>query len=171
MERWRDVTGWEGRYEVSDRGQVRGARGVLAPYLVYGRPTVMLYRGDRRKFNRSVARLVALAFVPGYRPGRVASPRDGDLLNCEAPNLVWGTVSHSRRLASLNGRLAEKERNGRARLTRDRVAVVRARLARGEMATVIAADEGVSPGAIYWVKWGKSWKGVFPALTAREDLA
>lgn len=165
MERWLPVTGWEGRYEVSDVGGVRNARTrrPVAPYVSRGRARVQLFLDGRRRCVAAHV-LVARAFLePPHRPGLVVCPRDGDRLNNRADNLFYTTFAASRRRAAADGLMAEKERNGQAKLTAARVARVRALLARGRSAASLAREEGVHPETIGRVRRWETWRGVFPA--------
>lgn len=105
---WAAVSGYEGRYEVSDRGRVRsldrevrssfGATRVVRGVLLRpsmddsGHLTVGLY-ADNRPVRVRVHRIVAKAFVPGEAPGLEVCHNDGNPANNHAANLRWGTRS------------------------------------------------------------------------------
>jgi hypothetical protein len=109
-ERWLDVPGYEGSYEVSDHGQVRSIDRVI--YYIDGRsrwyPGLLL--GQRvKKSTRSsylvvaigkqqrhcVHTLVLTAFV-GPRPlGKEGCHYDGDHFNNRLTNLRWGTPTEN----------------------------------------------------------------------------
>lgn len=94
-ESWRPVLGFEGLYEVSDRGRVRNARSgrVLKPNTIsrYGHQQVKLCK-DARHFDRLVSRLVLEAFVGSCPPGMQARHvNDPDARNNALDNLAWGT--------------------------------------------------------------------------------
>jgi hypothetical protein len=107
-EKWRPVPGYEGRYEVSDDGQVRALPGpgtgrvdqvrLLKPYRARGGYLeVALYSGDgkRGRSHRGVHSLILEAFV-GPRPdGKFALHADDDPNNNTLPNLRWGTYSEN----------------------------------------------------------------------------
>lgn len=97
LETWRPVVGWEGRYEVSDRGRVRSTlRGVITPQINGGYLNVGLFRGTRRTWAR-VHRLMAQAFLEP-RPGEdIVRHLDGNPLNNRLDNLAWGTTSDNLR--------------------------------------------------------------------------
>jgi hypothetical protein len=103
-EQWLPVVGWEGLYEVSDRGRVRSLRrptkvGVRGGRLLrqnvrpdYGYRRVDLTHAGRRS-TRTVHTLVAEAFVPnpqGYPLVRHLNGVPGD---SRADNLGWGTYA------------------------------------------------------------------------------
>lgn len=91
IERWKDIPGYEGHYQVSDQGRVRSVD-VLVPYTHWrsgarllrlkrgkilpqqkinsGYLIVHLNKGGQRK-AKTVHRLVACAFVPGPRLAEV----------------------------------------------------------------------------------------------------
>jgi hypothetical protein len=95
-ERWAPVRGYEGRYEISDRGRVRGLRygRLLRPARnSSGYPQVSLHGGDGSQRGIPVHRLVAIAFVEGEAPGLEVCHGDGDKLNPRAENLRWDTRS------------------------------------------------------------------------------
>lgn len=110
-ERWLPVVGYDGLYEVSDRGRVRSldrivrnGKGVrvapgmmLTPYTSRNNyPRVSLKRNGKAKSAR-VHVLVLEAFV-GPRPdGMVACHNDGTHSNNNVTNLRWGTYTDNNR--------------------------------------------------------------------------
>lgn len=98
-ETWNTIAGYEGDYEVSDRGRVRSlpgynrAGGFLKP-----RPTqdghlrVDLSRGNRAK-SMYVHRLVLIAFVGPCPEGMEGCHFDGNPSNNVVSNLRWDTRS------------------------------------------------------------------------------
>lgn len=97
-ERWLPVPGYEGLYEVSDLGAVRGPRtgdGRLKPRPHKdGYAKVNLCRGGRQK-TFLVHRLVLDAFVGPREPGQECRHLDGDPSNNRLTNLAWGTQSEN----------------------------------------------------------------------------
>lgn len=108
-ERWLPVVGFEGRYEVSDQGRVRGlARQCAAGKSIrrsvpsrlmtpFGKKylRVALASGGHRTRNYHVHTLVLEAFV-GPRPaGYQACHNSGNAHDNRAANLRWGTASEN----------------------------------------------------------------------------
>lgn len=97
---WRDIPGFEGRYQVSSNGAVRSVIRkepliMKAKLSAKGYPTVGLYdRGRQRSWH--VHRLVALAFHPdSWFTGAVVRHLDGNPANNAVANLAWGTPSEN----------------------------------------------------------------------------
>ena len=106
---WKAVTGFEGKYEVSDLGRVKalpkvrfdagprrnafacyGAK-ILRPGVVGGGYLqVWLYR-DGEKQGALVHRLVAKAFIPNPENKPDVNHKDGVKANCRKGNLKWET--------------------------------------------------------------------------------
>lgn len=105
-ERWRPVLGYEGLYEVSDRGNVRSlTRRLSNGRLWRGRPVALIRRAKSghmfvnlnmpRKF-RAVHALVLEAFV-GPRPAGMHGLHWNDVPNDNRlENLRWGTPSENK---------------------------------------------------------------------------
>ena len=113
-EEWKDIKGFEGRYQVSNMGRVKSlARYVTIRNKVGGltdRPvperiisTNKTKRGylivtlckDAKMYYHSLHRLVALHFCDGYKPGMVVNHRDENPENCQASNLEWCTYKYN----------------------------------------------------------------------------
>lgn len=149
-EKWREVIGFEGRYEVSDLGRVRNSSTgrVLRPGVAtHGYPTVALGRGN----TRTVHSLVAAAFLGEAPGGCEVCHKDGDRLNPSLTNLRFGTRS-SNNMDILD--------HGGRKVTREDVLDIKARLGRGETGRSIAKHYGLSESMISSIKHGVHYKRV-----------
>lgn len=115
MENWKDISGYEGLYQVSDMGNVRsldkvcpiGRYGfvtkkgmVLTPYMQHKYQKVMLSTAGRStKKNISVHRLVAEAFIPNPENKPEVNHKGGITTDNRATELEWVTrnenISHA----------------------------------------------------------------------------
>lgn len=95
---WREICGWEGRYDVSDCGEIRswyyGKKRLDKPVIrklkidKYGYPTVCLKSQGIAK-TYTVHRLVAIAFIPNPNNLTQINHKDGNKLNNTIDNLEW----------------------------------------------------------------------------------
>lgn len=98
MEQWKDIEGYEGLYQISDKGNVKSTpRQGTSPksYLSHhtpkdGYPEVYLCK-DGKKKNKSIHRLIAIAFLPLVEGKNHINHIDGDKTNFSLSNLEWCT--------------------------------------------------------------------------------
>lgn len=117
-EEWRPVVGYEGRYEVSNTGQVRGIERMVD--YVDGRRTTnpggtknvavgalgyytVTLRANGHRRVEYVHRIVAKAFIPNPMQKRTVNHKDGNKLNNHVSNLEWATHSENNRHAVVMG--------------------------------------------------------------------
>ncbi len=108
-EEWREIEGFNGRYEVSNSGKIRSVerevklgntkRTVEEKELQQfikgnGYKSVKIYK-EGRQFTFYVHRLVALSFCEGYFRNADVNHKDGNKTNNKASNLEWCTRSEN----------------------------------------------------------------------------
>jgi len=105
--RIKEIEGFDGRYTISDTGEVRSVyrfsniHGVL---MRVGKPKLLkpskdkrgylivnLYKGDGKPISKKVHRLVAEAFIENPLNKRCVCHKDNNPENCNVENLYWGT--------------------------------------------------------------------------------
>ena len=95
MEIWKDIVGYEGKYEISNKGNVKtlsykrtGKERLLSERITAGYNRVALYN-DGEISNKLVHRLVAEHFIPNPNNYKEVNHIDGNKLNNHFENLEW----------------------------------------------------------------------------------
>ena len=120
MEIWKLVPGYDGKYEVSDQGQIRSYKRrpegrILRP----GRmPSGHLSVALGRKNSQCVHKLVLLAFVGAAPDKHECLHMNGNPADNRLSNLRWGTRSENMKDAYAHG--ARDRENNRAALAKGR---------------------------------------------------
>lgn len=89
---YKDIPGYEGRYQISEDGQVRNIRSwrFIKRMLNSEYPYVLLYKHCKTT-RPHVHILVARAFVPNPDNKPQVNHKDSDKFNCHCTNLEWVT--------------------------------------------------------------------------------
>lgn len=164
-EEWRDIEGYNGRYQVSNLGRVRSIIVTILNPTVKGSTggyaRASLYDGASKTPNVQLFHwLVAKAFL-GPRPdGFYVNHKDANKLNNRAENLEYVTPARNTQHASEMGRLLTGAQHKSSKLTDEKVAAILNRLAAGESIYKIAPDFNVSAVLIGRILKGKIWRHV-----------
>lgn len=110
-EEWKAIEGYEGLYEISNKGRVYSVKRnkYLSPYEVHqdaglrGHRVINLYKNGVYK-GFCVHRLVALAFIPNPKNLPVVNHKDGNKQNNNVENLEWCTQKENVEHAIREGR-------------------------------------------------------------------
>lgn len=165
MEQWKDIPGYEGRYQASTLGRIRsidhyvrcannGVRvspgRILRPgrYTKSGHVSVVLGHGEN---GSPVHQLVAKTFLGPQPSGTEILHGDGNPLNNTPSNLRYGTRSQNIYDMYRHG-------SGRSKLSTDDVLKIRKRLSDGEKGSTLAKEFGVSQGVISGIKKGRTFQ-------------
>lgn len=162
-ERWLPVLGYEGFYEISDRGRVRSVPRIDIRKVPRG-GKLMIWQMDRRtgywqvklcKDGKArclyVHSLVLEAFVSPRPPGLETLHADDDRANPCLGNLSWGTRKENMATRNVQG-----SRNGYAVLDETKVRKIKG-LIGTKSGVEIARLFGVNKATVYDIAKGRSW--------------
>lgn len=91
---WKDIQGYEGRYQISNYGHIKSLKrngcsgGTIRLEEKHGYVRVRLWKESTVK-NYSVHKLVALSFIPNPSNKQYINHKDGNKKNNHADNLEW----------------------------------------------------------------------------------
>ena len=121
FEEWKDIPGYEGLYQVSNTGKIKGLprvtvqnqilqERILIPGVINnGYLQITLHKNGEHK-NFLVHRLVANAFIPNPKNLPEVNHKDEDKTNCNSDNLEWCTRKYNLNYGTRNQRSAESRR-------------------------------------------------------------
>lgn len=113
---WKDIPGYEGRYQASNLGRIRSLLDYhgRAQFLVLSQQLntngyyfVLLYKNNSRRFV-AVHRLVCAAFHKNPNNYPCVNHRDENRYNNRADNLEWCTQKYNSNYGTRNKRISEK---------------------------------------------------------------
>ena len=171
MTPWLPIRGFEGLYEISRDGRVRGLDRTLSDGRKWrggpcslkrsksGHLSVRLCVGGKHHW-KWVHRLVLEAFGEECPPGMECAHNNGVADDNRFENLRWDTRKGNQADKVLHGTSLAGERNNRARLSSADIREIRAMSRRGHLGTDIAARFGVTPANISSILTGSTWRHV-----------
>ena len=161
---WKPVYGYEGRYDVSDTGQVRSLSTyrsnsglILATWVQnkgYHYVTLRNSLGVKKSF--AVHRLVLESFVGPCPSGKQVAHGDGNPANNNVKNLRWATAKENIADRTAHGRTAVGEKNGSSKLDKFTVKTIKKLNQKGFSAYEIARLACVNPSTIERIWSGES---------------
>lgn len=155
---WKDIPGYEGRYEVSSHGRVRTSKGLILKRRVlwtgYDRASLTK---DRKVRHFAVHRLVCAAFIGPIPEGKEVNHIDGVRLNNRIENLEYVTRLQNLLHKRVTGTDGRGETNPNARLSAREVIEIRRLRAGGTPRKSLAAMYGVTVHMISKITARKNW--------------
>ena len=114
-ENWKDIKGYEGIYQVSDRGRIKNVRTgrILKPMLAGAYLYVGFWRNNHKKCYK-IHRLVAEAFIPNPDNLPQVNHKDENKLNNNLDNLEWCTAKYNSNYGTRSKRSNEKRKNNKS---------------------------------------------------------
>lgn len=100
---WKDIEGYEGLYQVSNKGEVKSliTNRILKPK--HSRYSMVVLCKDNKKKYPNIHRLVAKAFIPNPNNYPIVMHMDNNGFNNNVKNLKWGTLSENNKQAYIDG--------------------------------------------------------------------
>lgn len=171
IETWVPIFGYEGLYEVSDKGRVRSLHrkrlrdgGIIKLQKhPQGYLRVAIYK-DKKGKNRLIHRLVLTSFSDGPKIGLVINHKDGNKSNNNIENLEWVTLKQNTAHAintklSVNSFCGKGEKHGMAKLNEAQVREIKL-LYPTILEKELAVKYSVTTETIYNILAGRTWKHV-----------
>ncbi len=169
-ERWKDVVGYEGLYQVSDVGRVKriafGPGTFVGKILQYcfnkdGYPLVNLHKNSIQK-QWQVHRLVLQAFIGSCPIGMECCHNDGDKHNIQLENLRWDTHSNNISDAVRHETLVDNRgsQNGQSKLTEKDVVKIKKLGKQNVSFKLIAEIFNISLTTIYDIIKRRTWRHI-----------
>ena len=174
MEEWRDITGYEGYYQISSFGNARSVNrtvkvGSWITRRMNGRLLIKMVNQGYFNVNLCqhgvpktirVHRLVALTFIPNPKNKPSVNHKNGDRYDNRVENPEWVTPSENLKHASENGLLSPSrgENHGGSKLNEFQVRVIKKcnDLYGRELGEVF----NITAHTIHAIKAGRIWKHV-----------
>jgi hypothetical protein len=168
---WKKIPGFEGHFKASNTGKIKR--------LAYTRVTK---NGNSMRFKEKILsqsngrggyqlvsilnttqrvhRMVALAFLPNLENKSQVNHKDGNVKNNNIKNLEWVTAQENAQHASNVLLSRHGSKNGRAKLTVNKVKEARKRSSQGESALKLAKEFKVDHSTMLDCVNYKSWTSV-----------
>lgn len=133
MELWKDISGYEGMYQVSNYGNIRTLKGKIPKVMKPHIDNKGYYRQSFYKDGKSATfkyhRLVATTFIKNPDNKPQVNHKDGNKTNNHDWNLEWMTndenMNHSKENKLRIGKMPTSENHQNSKLTNEQVRYIR----------------------------------------------
>lgn len=177
-ETWRDVSGYEGFYVVSNQGRVKslfrmvvsknGAKKSISPKIIAskisgdGYTQNCLFNNTGKRKYLLTHRIAANAFIANPENKPQVNHKNGIKDDNRVENLEWVTRSENQLHALQTGLYISQygEKRPMSKLNESVVSVIKRRLNEGEKSKDLAIEYGVNSATISNIKTGSTWKQV-----------
>lgn len=171
IEIWRDIDGYDGKYQVSNLGRVRsfwrGEPRIMEPHNTgNGYLQAHLFHDGKRK-HALIHRLVALAFIPNPESKPQINHINGIKTDNRVENLEWSTSFENQRHAVATGLRRQGEGSYRAKLTNEQAVYIREN-PHGLTGRELARQFGVTPATISDIQRGKKYRNADGIIRATK---
>ncbi len=166
MEIWKDIPGYEGKYQASTQGRIRSLTRPITQMSRYGHPFTRIVKGRILRPAASknaphlyvvlghgaagspVHQLIAAAFHGPHPTDVDVRHLDGNIQNNAADNLCYGTRTDN---------ILDVYRIGRAwrKLTLDQIKEIERRMHNGSIGAQVAREYDVSESTVSCIKLGR----------------
>lgn len=170
---WKDVQGYENRYQISNIGRVKSLERMVGHYtggLMFlrsrilkhgkGRYPYIILINDGKRNTLKIHRMVAIAFIPNPNNKPSVNHINGLRDDNRVENLEWCTHKENMKHAADTGLKYLGENHPNSKLTKEDVIKIKKRISSGEPLRSIANNYSVNRANISAIKFGKSWKFV-----------
>lgn len=166
---WKPVVGFEGLYEVSNRGRIKRIKGfrackdrILKPYAnSCGYLLITLCKNGRIK-RKLIHRLILEAFIESCPEGKECNHKNGIKTDNRLKNLEWVTKSENikHKINILGYIFPHGEKQGNSKLITKEILAIRELLQKNHSQRRLAEWFNVCQATIHEIYTGKIWKHI-----------
>lgn len=168
---WKDIEGYNGRYQVSNLGRVRSVDYIEEINNKWGSTTLRKRKGKVLKpcfdgkgnyihvclngRSKNIHRLVAKAFIPNPNQYDEVNHKDEDKTNNKVSNLEWCTHKYNNNYG-MKATCSKGSNNGMSKITND-VALEIKEKSKYMRTSDIAKEYSLSESHVSAIKYGRRW--------------